>query len=459
MFTTMEKETAKALEYKLTLAFKEQDKASVEAFCKEYRAYMDVSKTERDAVRNAVAIAEKAGFAPYEPGKPLVPGQKIYFVNRVKSLMLAVIGKKPVDEGFRIIASHIDSPRLDLKPTPLYESNGIGYFKTHYYGGIKKYQWSAMPLSLHGVVYHKDGSHTDICFGEDENEPVLYISDLMPHIAKDQVSKPASEALSGETLNIIGGSLPFDDEEGVKLNVLSILAEKYGMEERDFMTSELSAVPAQKSREIGFDASMIGAYGQDDKVCAYPALKALTELGIPEHTCCVFLADKEEIGSEGVTGLRSEAYASFLRDLCADGNANERKAFRNSFCISADVGGAYDPSFAEAYDATNSCFIGKGVVVCKYTGSRGKGGCSDATAETMSRITRILDAGNVAWQTGEYGKVDQGGAGTVACDIAKFGIDVVDVGVPLLSMHSPVELASKADIYAMLQCSRAFFKD
>ena len=455
----MEKETAKKLLYQPEPAFKNQNEADVEAFCKDYRDYMDDSKTERDAVRNAVSIAEKAGFTPYEPGQKLVPGQKIYFVNRVKSLMLAVVGSKPVEEGFRIIASHIDSPRLDLKATPLYESNGLCYFKTHYYGGIKKYQWSALPLSLHGVVYRKDGSHVDVSFGENEDEPVLYISDLMPHIAKDQVSKPGSDVLSGETLNLINGSLPFDEEEGVKLNVLSILNEKYGIEERDFMTAELSAVPALKSREIGFDRSMIGAYGQDDKVCAFPALRALTELGTPEHTCVVFLADKEEIGSEGVTGLRCESYAAFLKDICADTGACERKAFRNSICISADVGGAYDPSFADAYDVSNSCFIGKGVVVCKYTGSRGKGGCSDATAELLSKVTRMLDADGVAWQTGEYGKVDQGGAGTVACDIAKFGIDVVDIGVPLLSMHSPVELASKADVYAMLQCCRAFYKN
>lgn len=455
----MEKENAKKLLYKPEPSFKKQNQADTEAFCKEYRAYMDASKTERDAVRNAVAIAEKAGFKPYVPGSKLIPGQKIYMVNRVKSMMLAVIGSKPVEDGFRIIASHIDSPRLDLKPTPLYESNGIGYFKTHYYGGIKKYQWSALPLSLHGVVYRKDGSHVDISLGENEDEPVLYISDLMPHIAKDQVSKPGSEVIGGETLNLINGSLPFDEDEGVKLNVLSILNEKYGIEERDFMTAELSAVPALKSREIGFDRSMIGAYGQDDKICAYPALRALTELGTPDHTCVVFLADKEEIGSEGVTGLRCASYADFLKDICADTGAGERKAFRNSVCISADVGGAFDPSFAEAYDASNSCFIGNGVVVSKYTGSRGKGGCSDATAEVLSRVTRMLDADGVAWQTGEYGKVDQGGAGTVACDIAAFGIDVVDIGVPLLSMHSPVELAAKADIYAMLQCCKAFYKN
>ncbi len=455
----MEKEQAKKLLFKPKKAFKTQDAVKVDAFCEDYRAFMDASKTERDAVRNAIALAERAGFVAYERGKPLTAGQKIYYNNRNKSLMLAVIGSESVNEGFRIMASHIDSPRLDLKPMPLYESSGLGYFKTHYYGGIKKYQWTALPLALHGVVYHKDGSHTDICLGEDENDPVLYISDLMPHIAKDQVSRTGSDLIAGETLNLLAGSLPFDDEEGVKLNLLAILNEAYGIEERDFATAELSAVPAQKSRVVGLDKSMIAAYGQDDKVCAYPSLRALADLGTPKHTCVVFLADKEEIGSEGVTGLRSESYASFLRDICADTDTCDRTAFRNSVCISADVGGAYDPNYGEAYEAGNSCYIGNGVVISKYTGSRGKGGCSDATAELMSRVSRMLDADGIAWQTGEYGKVDQGGAGTVASEIAKFGIDVVDVGVPLLSMHAPVELAAKCDIYAMYQVSETFFKN
>ena len=455
----MEKEFAKNLLYKPTYAHLNQDRPTVDAFCNAYRAYMDASKTERDAVRTSVEMAEKAGFTPYVPGQPLVPGQRIYRINREKSLMLAVIGSESLARGFRVIASHIDSPRLDLKPMPLYESSGIGYFKTHYYGGIKKSHWAALPLALHGVVYLKDGTRVNVCIGEDENDPVLYISDLMPHIAKDQVAKTASNVISGESLNLITGSLPFDEEEGVKLNVLSILHEKYGMEERDFMTAELSAVPAQKSREVGLDRSMIAAYGMDDKICAYPSLRALEDLDVPKHTCVVFLADKEEIGSEGVTGLRSEAYAAFLRDLCADAGVCDREAFRNSLCLSADVGGAYDPCYAEAYEANNSCYIGKGVVVSKYTGSRGKGGCSDASAEVMSRVALLLDGAGIAWQTGEYGKVDQGGAGTVAVEIAKFGIDVVDVGVPLLSMHAPSELAAKSDIYAMYGCCKAVFND
>ncbi len=455
----MEKEIVKALSYKPTPAHIGQDKQAVDAFCQAYRAYMDASKTERDAVRNSVKLAEEAGFVPYVPGAPLTPGQKVYYVNRQKSLMLAVIGSEPLSEGFRIIASHIDSPRLDLKPMPLYESSGIGYFKTHYYGGIKKYQWTAIPLALHGVVYKGDGTAVDICIGEDEDDPVLYVSDLMPHIAKDQMAKNAGSVISGETLNLMAGSLPYDEEDGVKLNILSILMDKYGICERDLITAELSAVPAMKSRIVGLDRSMIAAYGMDDKVCAYPSLRALAELDVPKHTCVVFLADKEEIGSEGVTGLRSEAYGSFLRDLCADAGVCDRRAFRNSICISADVGGAYDPNFADAYEASNSSYLGNGVTISKYTGSRGKGGCSDATAELVSYVARMMDFNGVAWQTGEYGKVDQGGAGTVAVDIAKIGIDVIDVGVPLLSMHSPMELAAKSDIYAMYQCCNAFYKD
>lgn len=455
----MEKEVAKALLKQPRKAYLTQDKAQVEAFCGAYRAYMDASKTERDAVNNAVKLAETAGFAPYVPGKKLVAGQKIYFVNRKKSVMLAVIGSAPLTEGFRIIASHIDSPRLDLKPSPLYEASGIGYFKTHYYGGIKKYQWTAIPLALHGVIYRKDGERVDVCVGEDENDPVLYISDLMPHVAKDQMAKTAADIIPGESLNLINGSLPFDEEDGVKLHVLALLHEKYGICEADFASAELTVVPAQRSREVGFDRSMIAAYGQDDKVCAFPALRALLELDTPAHTCVVMLADKEEIGSVGVTGLGSDAYADFLRDICADMDVCSRTAFRSTICVSADVGGAYDPNFADAYEANNSCYLGNGVVIAKYTGARGKSGSSDATAELMSHITRMLDANGVAWQTGEIGKVDQGGGGTVASEIARFGIDVIDIGVPLLSMHAPIELASKADIFAMYQTSVAFFKD
>lgn len=454
----MEKESAEKLLYKTEKASYMIDLNEMETYCNEYRDYMDHSKIEREAVKNAVALAESAGFVPYIPGKPIHPGMKLYRINRLKSLMLCVVGNEPISNGFRIIASHIDSPRLDLKPLPIYEAGGLGYFKTHYYGGIKKYQWSAIPLALHGIIYRKDGSSVSVSIGEDENDPILYISDLMPHIAKDQMSRASSDILPGESLNPIIGSEPFDKDGDVKLNILRILNEKYGIDEADFLTAELHVVPAQKSRIVGFDESLIAAYGQDDKVCAYASLKALLALKEAKHTTVVFLADKEEIGSEGVTGLRSEVYAAFLKDLCCDANANEREAFRNSLCISADVGGAYDSNFADAYEAKNSCYLGNGITISKYTGSRGKSGCSDASAELMYQVIKLMKENNIPWQTGEYGKVDQGGAGTVAVDIAKIGIDVIDVGVPILSMHSPVELAAKSDVYAMYLFSKFFFQ-
>ncbi|MBP5230691.1 MAG: aminopeptidase [Clostridia bacterium] len=448
---------AEDLSYEPAKAYRKLDPERTESYCLEYRAFMDASKTERDAVENAVRMAEEAGFRPYEPGGTLSPGDRLYFVNRAKSLMLAVIGKNGAENGFRIVASHIDSPRLDLKPLPLEENSGIAYFKTHYYGGLKKYQWSALPLALHGVVCHADGTKTTVSLGESPDEPVLYISDLMPHIARDQMAKASSDILPGESLSPIVG-LHEDETGGVKGRILRLLNGKYGMKEQDFLMSELHLVPAEKSREVGFDRSMICAYGQDDKVCAFAALLALLRSETPEQTAVVFLADKEEIGSQGVTGLRSEAYAGFLRDLCADLKVNDRKAFRASVCISADVGGAYDPHFADAYEAQNSCRLGNGVTISKYTGSRGKSGCSDATAEMMQWTIRMMEEGGIPWQTGEYGKVDQGGAGTVAVDIAKFGIDVIDVGVPLLSMHAPMELAAKCDIYAMYLFCEKFFQ-
>ncbi len=456
----MDRKTAENLEYKKQYSIPDsiEEMQKVEAFIKDYRHFIDTAKTERAATVYAEGEAIAHGFVPYTFGDKLKAGDKICYVNHEKSIILAVIGKKPLDEGCRIIASHIDSPRLDLKPQPLYENSGIAYFKTHYYGGIKKYQWTAVPLELHGVVYRKDGTRVDINIGANPNEPVFYISDLMPHIGKDQMSKTASEVITGEGLNIINGSMPIDEDGGVKLKVLSILNEKYGITERDLITAELTAVPAIMSREVGFDRSMIAAYGHDDRICAYPAIRALFEQEIPEHTSIVMLADKEEIGSCGVTGLASETYPDFIKSLCQSTDADYLSCKRNSICLSADVGGAYDPSFAEAYEAINSCYINRGVVISKYTGARGKSGCSDASAETMSKITRMFDDAGVVWQVGEYGKVDQGGAGTVACEIANFGIEVVDCGVPLLSMHAVTELASKYDIYAMLKASQAFFK-
>ncbi len=457
----MERKQAENLLYKAGTSIPESvpEQLKVEEFIKDYRHFIDHAKTERLAVNYAEGEAIAKGFRPYTPGEPLKAGDRICYVNHEKSMMLAVIGSKPLSEGCRIIASHIDSPRLDLKPQPLYENSGIAYFKTHYYGGIKKYQWTAVPLELHGVVYRADGTRIDINIGANPDEPVFYISDLMPHIGKDQMSKNASEFISGEGLNIINGSMPIDADGGVKLKVLSILNEKYGITERDLITAELTAVPAIMSREVGFDRSLIAAYGHDDRICAYPSLRALFDLEIPEHTAIVMLADKEEIGSYGITGLGSETYPDFIKSLCDSTDSDYFSCKRNSICLSADVGGAYDPCYAEAYEASNSCYINRGVVISKYTGSRGKSGTSDASAETLAKLALMFDRDGVVWQVGEYGRVDQGGAGTVACELAAYGIEVIDCGVPVLSMHSVTELASKYDIYEMLKASKTFFNN
>lgn len=430
------------------------------AYCEGYKAFLNAAKTEREAVEWAVREAEANGFVPYDPTVSCKPGDRVYRVNRGKSVMLAVIGTDAPEAGFSIVVSHIDSPRLDLKQRPLYETAGISYFKTHYYGGIKKYQWTALPLALHGTVMTESGGRVDVRVGEAEGEPVFFISDLMPHIAKDQYEKKLGDAISGEGLNIINGSLPLGEGgDAVKLGILALLHEKYGITEADLRTAELSAVPAQKAVDVGFDASMIAAYGQDDRVCAYPSLTALFETKAPERTCVVVLADKEEIGSEGVTGLRSAALAHFLTSLCENRGADYKTCFAASDCLSADVGGAYDPCYAEAYEAGNSAYLNHGVAVMKYTGARGKSGSSDASAELLAKLARIFRENDVVWQTGEYGKVDQGGAGTVATEIAMLNISVVDTGVPILSMHSPVELAAKADIYMLHRALAAYFAD
>lgn len=461
MTPKMNKEEAKKLLYKrgnTYVRFPDLRDAIFE-FADGYRAFIDAAKTEREVTAYAVRYATERGFRPFLKESKYIPGDKIYYVNRDKSIYLAVIGTQSLDKGSFIIVAHNDSPRLDLKQVPLYEDSGIGYFKTHYYGGIKKYQWTALPLALHGVVYTRRNERIDICIGEDEGDPVFYISDLMPHIGKEQMEKKMSEGITGEGLNLINGSVPFDGEDGVKLFILAMLNEKYGIAEADLITAELSAVPAQKSREVGFDRSMIAAYGQDDRVCVYPALKAICDLERTEKTAFVILADKEEIGSEGVTGLRSCSFSDFLSELCDIQDACVRDCCQNSLCFSADVGGAFDPCFAESYEKNNSAYLNMGVVVTKYTGARGKSGASDASAELVSKVALLLDKNDVVWQTGEYGKVDQGGAGTVATEVALLNIDVIDVGVPLLSMHSPVELAAKADIYMMYKACAALLNN
>ncbi|MBQ3195764.1 MAG: aminopeptidase [Clostridia bacterium] len=454
----MTEELKNKLIYKPKSAYDTAKAEDINDFCIGYKKFMDLSKTEREAVAFAKAAAEENGFKPFDRNAPLKAGDKVYYVNREKSIVLAVIGSKPVETGANIVVAHVDSPRLDLKQRPLYEDGGIAYFKTHYYGGIKKYQWTAMPLSLHGTVIKSNGEKINIALGDGADEAAFYISDLMPHIAKDQIDKPLGTAISGEGLNIIVGSVPCDEDSNpIKLAVLNALYDKYGITEKDLITAEISAVPADNARDIGFDRGMIAAYGHDDRICAYPSMCALFDDEMPERTCICIFADKEEIGSYGVTGMSSAAYKNFLNDICAVSGANFSAFCENSVCLSADVGGAYDACYGDAYDAKNSAYVNKGVVVTKYTGARGKSGSSDASAELVAKITGVLDREGVAWQTGEYGKVDQGGAGTVATEIALLNIDVIDVGVPILSMHSPYELASKADIYAMYKAAKAFF--
>lgn len=438
---------------------KELEKAG--KFCEGYKGFMDAAKTEREAVSWAVKAAEDAGFVPFDPKKAYKAGDKVYYNNRGKAMCLAVIGKKGAKEGVRIAAAHVDNPRIDLKPIPLYESNELAMMKTHYYGGIKKYQWTAIPLALHGKIIRKDGQEITVRVGEKEGEPQFTITDLLPHLAKDQVSKHLGEAFTGEDLNVLVGSLPLEDAEGeqlFKLNVMKILNEKYGIVESDLISAELSFVPAFKAVDIGFDRSMVGAYGHDDRVCAYPILEAIFKCKTPEYTCISVLADKEEIGSVGNTGLASEFLNYFVADLAAAEGLEARHVYTKSTCLSADVTAAYDPTYASAYEAGNSCYLNRGVGVAKYTGSRGKGGSNDANAEFVAQVRKIFDDNNVLWQIGELGKVDQGGGGTVALDISRMNADVIDVGVPVLSMHAPFEVVSKLDVYMAYKAFKAYFE-
>ena len=418
------------------------------AYCEGYKAFLNAAKTEREAVEWAVREAEANGFVPYDPTVSCKPGDRVYRVNRGKSVMLAVIGTDAPEAGFSIVVSHIDSPRLDLKQRPLYETAGISYFKTHYYGGIKKYQWTALPLALHGTVMTESGGRVDVRVGEAEGEPVFFISDLMPHIAKDQYEKKLGDAISGEGLNIINGSLPLGEgSDAVKLGILALLHEKYGITEKDFARAEIEIVPAYKSRDVGFDRSMIGAYGHDDRVDAYPALMAEIATKNPAFTTVCVLTDKEEIGSDGVTGMQSMYVFHFMQELCRTAGQDDIIAFRNSVCLSADVTAAYDPSWASAFEPMNGTYAGRGIALFKYTGSRGKSAANDASAELVGYVTRMMDADDVAWQIGELGRLDLGGGGTIAKYVANRGIPVIDIGVPVLSMHSPFEVIHKTDLY------------
>lgn len=431
-------------------------------FCEGYKTFLNEGKTERECVKKAVSLLTNAGYKEFDPKASYKPGDKIYWVNRKKAIIASTIGTKDLNEGLRMNGAHIDSPRLDLKPNPLYEQNDLALFKTHYYGGIKKYQWSAIPLSLHGRVVKKDGSYVDIVLGEDKDDPQFCVTDLLPHLGGEQMKKPAAKIIEGEDLNILVGSRPFKSDKGselVKLNILKLLNEKYGITEYDFLSAELELVPAFQVTDIGFDRSMIGGYGHDDRVCAYPALMAVLDQKIPDDTVITILTDKEETGSDGNTGLNSDYLRYFVADLAMQEGLEPRHVLSRSACLSADVNAAFDPTFASAYEANNASFLNNGVVVTKYTGSGGKGGTSDASAEFMGRIRSLLDKKKVLWQVGELGKVDGGGGGTVAKYIANMNVDVVDVGVPVLSMHAPFEVVSKIDVYMAYRAFYEFFKD
>ena len=438
-----------------------QERAEMEDHARGYAAFIDACKTEREAVTWSVGQLQAHGFVELVPGMELKPGDKVYRNVHNKALMAAVVGSESMNAGARICAAHIDSPRIDIKPNPLYEDSGLAYLKTHYYGGVKKYQWVTVPLALHGVVCRKDGTSVTITIGEDEKDPILMITDLLPHLAADQMQKTAGALIAGEQLNVLLGSEPLEGEgsELVKLHMMKLLNEKYGIVEEDFLCAELSIVPAMKCREVGLDRSMLGAYGHDDRVCGYNAIAPLLTLGTPKHTAVCLLADKEEIGSVGVSGMQSFAFETFMHDLCHATKSSLYRCFESSFCLSADVTNAYDPNFPETADRRNNSFLNMGVGIFKYTGSRGKGGASDASAEAMGYIRSVLNKAGVIWQVGELGKVDQGGGGTVAAYMANRNIVTVDAGVPVLSMHAPMEIVSKLDCYMSMRACKAVYED
>ena len=440
----------------------ETEKAEVNEYCRGYIDFLNTAKTERESVKEAIRLAEANGFHEYVPGQKLSAGEKVYFSNRGKALMLAVIGKRSLAEGINIAGAHVDAPRLDLKQLPLYEDGELAYFKTHYYGGIKKYQWVTIPMELRGTVALSSGDVIDVSIGSDKNDPVFVITDLLPHLGGDQMKKTLAEGISGEGLNLLVGSVP--DEEGekgskVKLTVISILNEKYGITEEDFMSAELEAVPAMDARNSGFDRSLIAGYGHDDRVCAYAELKALLDTENPEKTALCILADKEEIGSEGVSGMQSQAFERFVEDLCDAQGVKLRHCFANSFCISADVCNGFDPNFPEVSEKRNNAKMNYGMGICKFTGARGKSGSNDASAEVVARLRRLFKDEGVVWQMAELGKVDQGGGGTIAKFMANRDIDTIDAGVPVLSMHAPYETVSKFDCYMTYKGVRALYNE
>lgn len=444
----------------------EQLRTEIFSFNHWYKDFLDQAKTERETVWQLEKLARSQGFVSLNDVHSLQPGSKVMFNYRDKVMMMAVIGYQPLEKGCNIIGAHVDAPRLDLKPNPLYEEQGLALFKTHYYGGIKKYQWLSIPLALHGVVYRHDGSSVNVCIGEDADDPVFTITDLLPHLAKKQMEKKLSEAVQGEDLNILIGGIPVDDQQAknpVKLAILEILHNKFGIKEEDFISAEFEAVPAFKARDVGIDRSMVGAYGQDDRVCVYTTLRAILDIPTPQHTAVALFFDKEEIGSNGNTGMESRTFENFMAELLAktESGYNEltlRRCLYNSRALSADVNVAFDPNFPDVLEKNNAARLGYGVVLTKYTGARGKSGTNDAHAEFVAYVRNLFNYHQIPWQIGELGKVDQGGGGTIAYMMAAYGMDVIDCGVALLGMHSPFEVASKIDVYAAYRAYNVFFQ-
>lgn len=451
--------------YEFNHIMKKDAKCKNEAykFADAYKKFIDTAKTESECAKAIIDFAKNNNYVEFDVKKitSVKPNDKFYINNRDKSVVLITIGEKPLDEGINFVVSHIDSPRLDLKPSPIYENEEISYFKTHYYGGIKKYQWPTIPLSMHGRVYREDGSFVDINYGENEDEPKFIITDLLPHLAKEQEQRTLKDGIRGEELNIVIGSIPIESESDdikckVKENTLKILYETFGIKEKDFVRAEIEFVPAYKASDIGFDRSMIAGYGQDDRVCAYPALMAEIENVNPKLSSITVFTDKEEIGSEGNTGMVSNFLFDIIEDLCDIAHVKPRDCYRKSICLSSDVNAAYDPTFADAFEKQNASYINKGVVLTKYTGHGGKSGSNDASAKTMAKVLKLMDDKNVVWQIGELGKVDVGGGGTIAKYMSERNIDTIDVGVAVLSMHSPYELTSKLDVYHTYLAYKAF---
>lgn len=433
---------------------------------KKYIDFLNVAKTEREFIKHARKLANENGYKDIMEFDTLKPGDKIYFVNREKSMYLAIIGEKSIEEGLHIIGSHVDSPRLDLKPNPLYEDTGLAYFKTHYYGGIKKYQWTTIPLSIHGVIVKANGEKIEVNIGEDEEDPIFTITDLLPHLAQEQMEKKLKNGVDGEDLNLLIGSIPYNSSkisEKVKLNILNILNQKYGITEADLTSSEIELVPAFKARSLGFDGSMVAAYGQDDKVCAYTSLHAMMELENVKNTAVCILSDKEEIGSMGNTGMESHMFDFFISEILNKLGVNRPNLLDKVFCfskmLSSDVDAGFDPIYASVSDKHNAGFLGKGISLNKYTGARGKSGASDANAEYVAWVRNILERNDIKYQIAELGKVDIGGGGTIAYIIANKGADVIDCGVPVLSMHAPYEVTSKYDIYSAYKTYKAFWEE